>query len=91
VRNAGVAVNLRFGGITEGPYRPIVRNIDVTQLTCLRSTNALTLSGLPDSLVANVALSDSSFGNVSGAGVVQSNATGLRLANVTINGTIVDN
>jgi polygalacturonase len=89
VRNAGVAVNLRINGIDDGIYLPVVRNLDIGELTCMRANNALTVTGLSDSPVANVALRDSTFTNVAGAGVIQSNATGLRLNNVSIDGNLV--
>ncbi len=89
VRNAAVAVNLRINGIDDGNYRPVVRNLDIAEFTCLRASNALSLTGLGNSPVSGVSLSDSSFTNVSGKGVIQTNATGLRLTNVTINGTVV--
>ena len=89
-RNAALAVNLRFSGITDGSYLPVVRAINVTEMTCLGSTNALVLNGLAESPVSDVSVSNSSFSNVSGAGVVQSHATGLRLSNVRVNGAVLN-
>ena len=89
-RNAPLGVNLRFGGITDGSYLPVVRGLDITEMTCPRSTNVLVLNGLAEAPVSDVSVSNSSFSNVSGPAVVQNHVTGLRLSNVRVNGAVLN-
>ena len=63
--------------------------LDVSGMTCGRSKNALKFLGFPDEKIQNVRVSNSTFTNVSGTGVVKTDVTGLQLTNVRINGVLV--
>ena len=88
VRNGAITVNLKTYGLVDGPYHPVVRDVEVTGMSCGRSRNALKLIGLPESKIADLRVADSTFANVSGTGVARSDVTGLQLSNVRINGVL---
>jgi polygalacturonase len=89
VRNEAVMVTYKIYNMTDGPYRPVFRDIDISGMTCGRSKNALKLIGFPDEKIEDVRVSDSAFSNVSGTGVVRADVTGLQLTNVRVNGRLV--
>ena len=89
VRLEGMTITYKVYDILDGPYRPIFRDINVSGMTCGRSKNALKFLGFPDEKIQNVRVSDSTFTNVSGTGVIKANVTGLQLTNVRINGVLV--
>ena len=89
VRLEGMTITYKIYDIVDGPYRPIFRDINVSGMTCGSSKNALKLLGFPDEKIQNVRVSDSTFANVSGTGVIRSDVTGLQLTNVRVNGSLV--
>lgn len=68
-----------------GPERPVVRNIDIRDVTCKKAKYALNVRGFPNAPVRNVRLENCQFENVAQPNVVE-NVEGLALAGVTING-----
>ena len=86
VRYRAAHITSRVYNLTTGPYRPIFRSVYISNMTCTNSVNALRFEGLPDTPIQSVRVAESTFTNVSGAGVVRSNVSGLTLANVRVNG-----
>jgi polygalacturonase len=68
-----------------GPERPVVRNIDIRDVTCKRAKYALNVRGFPNAPIHNVHLEHCRFENVAKPDVVE-NVQGLELADVTVNG-----
>jgi polygalacturonase len=68
-----------------GPERPVVRNIEIANVTSKKSRCALELRGLAASPIRDVRLADCNFENTAQANVLQ-NVTGLGCVNVKING-----
>jgi len=76
----------------EGPngnYSPIVRNVDVRNVTASRSNYALYLRGFPTNFITDVRLYNCHFSDVIRGNVIE-NVDGLGLFNVTVNGEIID-
>jgi polygalacturonase len=72
-----------------GPERPVVRNIDIRNVTCKKAKYALNVRGFPNAPVRNVRLANCTFEHVAKPNVVQ-NVEGLALAEVTMNGKRMD-
>jgi polygalacturonase len=89
VRNGAITINLKIYNIVDGLYHPAVRDVEVTEMICNKSRNALKLIGLPESKISDIRVADSSFSNVSGTGIARSDVTGLQVSNVKINGTSI--
>lgn len=68
-----------------GPEKPVVRNIEIANVTSKKSRCALELRGLAASPIRDVRLADCNFENTAQANVLQ-NVTGLGCVNVKING-----
>ncbi|ETK37515.1 glycosyl hydrolase family 28 protein [Microbispora sp. ATCC PTA-5024] len=84
-----VDMNYSLTGPGYGPVAdPVVRNITVEGLTVDDSPFAIKLSGSSVSHIANVTISNSTFTSIGTAAPQISNADGVVLSNVRINGTL---
>jgi hypothetical protein len=68
-----------------GPFRPVVRNIDIAHVTCDKSKHAIFMRGYPAVPISGVKISDCSFKQVAQDTVFQ-NVKSVSLNNVTVNG-----
>ena len=68
-----------------GPFKPEVRNIEIRDVTCGRSPDALNLRGYANSPIRNVHVINCNFSNVAKSNVIE-HVEGLQLENVLING-----
>jgi len=68
-----------------GPERPVVRNIDIRDVTCRKAKYALNVRGLPNAHVRDIRFDHCTFQNVASPNVVE-NADRLAFANVMVNG-----
>jgi polygalacturonase len=73
----------------KGPERPLVRNIDIRNVTCKKTKYALYVRGFPNAPVRDIRLDRCNFENVASPNVVE-NVEGLKLTGVTINGKRFD-
>ncbi|PWU04338.1 MAG: glycoside hydrolase [Terriglobia bacterium] len=73
----------------QGPERPVVRNIDIRNVTCKQAKYALNVRGFPNAPVRNLRLENCNFERVTQPNVVE-NVEGLKLAEVRINGKRFD-
>ncbi|KAG4071818.1 hypothetical protein HA402_005979 [Bradysia odoriphaga] len=76
----------------EGPngnYPPVVRNIDVRNVTAFKSNYALYLRGFPTDQITNVRLYDCHFDGVVRGSVIE-HVEDLGLFNVTVNGDVIE-
>jgi polygalacturonase len=85
VAEAVVTVNLFYEEGDSGKFPPIVREIDVRNVTSGKSQYALLLRGYAHTPVRDIRVVDCTFDNVAKDDVIEG-VTGLSLANVRING-----
>lgn len=68
-----------------GPYPPVMRNIDIGEVTCEKTGDALSLRGYADDPILNVKISHCKFNGAAKPNVIE-NVKGLTIDDVTING-----
>jgi len=69
----------------KGPERPVVRNIEIRNVTCQKAKYAVYVRGFPNAPVRDIRLDHCDFRNVASANVLE-NVEGLSLAGVMVNG-----
>jgi polygalacturonase len=89
VATAGLAIDFNYEEGANGPFTPIVRNVDVRSLNLSKAKYALYLRGFKNAPIQDVRISDSNFENVASPNVIE-NVQSLSLSNVRINGKLVD-
>jgi polygalacturonase len=92
VKQAVLAIDFNYPDIEKGEYKPVVRNINLENVTSRKSKNALFLQGFEDAPITDVTLKDCTLDNVKETDVI-SNVKNLVMKNVKINGklTSIDN
>jgi polygalacturonase len=88
VAGAVVDVDFRYEEGGGGPYNPLVRDIEIRDVTCRKSQRVLSLSGYPSAPIQNVSLVDCAFDNVQKPNSIE-NVKGLSMSGVRINGKIL--
>jgi polygalacturonase len=88
VSDAVVRVNFLYEEGDAGNFKPIVRDVEIRNVTCERSERALYLRGYADSPITNVRLVDCRFENVADESTIE-HVQGLVLDRVFINGELV--
>lgn len=85
VKHAAITIDFNYeeGGL--GKFKPVCRNVTVTNVKSEKSKYAVDLQGLPNAPVENVTLTDCQFNGVEQGSVVK-NVDGLKLHNVRVNG-----
>lgn len=68
-----------------GTERPVVRNIEIRNVTCKKAKYALHVRGFPNAPVRNLRLANCNFDHVANPNVVE-NVEGLTLSEVIVNG-----
>ena len=68
-----------------GPFNPVVRNVEIRNVTCGRCTDALNLRGYANSPIRDVRVIDCRFDHAQKPNVIE-HVEGLQLRNVLING-----
>jgi polygalacturonase len=87
VAEAIVSVNFYYEEGANGPYKPVVRHVGVSNVSSKKSQYALYLRGFADDPIEDVRLEDCTFDNVEKPNVVE-NVQGLTFKNVRINGKL---
>jgi polygalacturonase len=85
VSDAGVRVNFYYGEGDIADFTPIVRNIEVRNMTCQHTKYALRLEGYERSKISDIRLINCSFNNASSDNIL-SNIQNIGLNNTSING-----
>jgi len=85
VSGAVLQIDCLYEEGANGPERPVVRNIDLRDITCKKSRYALQLRGLAASPIREVHVADCVFDDVAEPSVIE-NVSGLHCENVKING-----
>ena len=85
VSDAILQVDFYYQEGTKGPEHPVVRNIDIRDVTSKKSKYALQLRGFPDAQMDNIRLERCTFDNVANSDIVE-NVKRLALQDVKVNG-----
>jgi polygalacturonase len=85
VKQAVLAIDFNYPDIEKGEYKPIVRNINLENVTSRKSKNAVFLQGFEDAPITDVTLRNCTFDGVTGTDVI-SNVKNMVVENVKING-----
>jgi polygalacturonase len=87
VKEAVLLIDFFYGDIEKGNFKPIVRNINLENVTSRKSQYALFLRGFDDAPITDVRLKNCTLDNVRKPDVL-SNVKNLVLENVLINGKL---
>jgi polygalacturonase len=90
VSNAVIQIDCLYEEGANGPEQPIIRGIDVRNVSCKKSRYALQLRGLASSPIRDIRVADCDFENTAEPNVIE-NVTGLQCTNVKINGKAFEN
>ena len=85
VAEAVVTINFFYEEGHGGPHMPVVRNVDVRNVTSRKSQHALLLRGFKAAPIAGVRLEDCTFDGVEKPDVLE-NVEEVELKNVRVNG-----
>ncbi len=85
VAGAAIEVDFNYEEGANGPYKPVVRDVDVSGLRVRKCAMALSLRGYPNSPISGVHLHDCTFEEVAKPNLIE-NVEGLTMDAVTING-----
>ncbi len=88
VADAVIHADLFYEEGDAGQFKPLVRDIEVRNLTCRKSKYALFLRGYADAPIRGVRLQQCTFDNVAKSNIVE-NVKDLALIDVKINGKVV--
>jgi hypothetical protein len=84
-----IEMNYEVKNGEKGGHNPIVRNINLDKITCLKSRYGIFIDGLNrDDQVSGISLSNCNFQQVSD-GNIMTGVKGVTLKNVTINGKVL--
>ncbi len=85
VANAVLQIDFLYEEGENGPERPVVRDINLRNVSCDRSQYALQLRGFASAPIRDVQIEDCAFQHVARPDVLE-HVLGLSLKNVTVNG-----
>jgi polygalacturonase len=85
VAGPAIEVDFFYEEGQKGPYTPVVRDVEVVNLTCKKSQTAWTLRGFANAPIHDVRLRNCTFENAARPSVAE-NIEGLVLDDVTVNG-----
>lgn len=88
VAGPAIEVDLMYEEGPNGPFKPIVRDVQVTNLKVRKCRSAISIRGYKDSPVSDIGLRDCIFEQAAQPNVLE-NVEGLKLERVTINGKAV--
>jgi len=85
IAHAVLQIDFNYEEGRNGPEHPVVRNIDIRDVTCKRAERALDVRGFPDAKIRNVRLERCTIETAAKPNVVE-NVEGLALTDVLVNG-----
>ena len=80
-----IQIDFYYEEAEKGPYKPVVRNINIADVTCDKSGDALSLRGFASSPIRDVHVTRCTFNNAANPNVIE-HVEGLDMRDVTING-----
>lgn len=89
IAHAVLQIDFNYEEGPKGPERPVVRNIDIRDVTCRKAEYGLNIRGFPNAKIRNVHMEHCTFEKVAKPNIVE-NVEGLSLAGVMMNGKKVD-
>lgn len=89
VSRSVIEMDFNYEEGAKGEYTPIVRNFVVENLTAQDCNKAVDLQGLDKAPLYDIVLKNCDFGKVTNANIIK-NVNNLKLANVKMNGKVVD-
>jgi polygalacturonase len=89
IAHAVLQIDFNYEEGRKGPEHPVVRNIDIRDVTCKKAERALDVQGFPDAKIRNIRLERCRIESAAKPNVVE-NVEGLALADVTVNGKRID-
>ena len=89
IAHAVLQIDFNYEEGPKGPERPVVRNIDIRNVTCRKAERVLNVRGFANAKIRNLHLEDCKVETVAKPNVVE-NVEGLVLADVTANGKKMD-
>ena len=87
VKEAVLLIDFFYPDVEKGDFKPVVRNINMENVTSRKSKYALFLRGFEDAPIIDVRLKNCTLDNVANPDVI-SNVKNLVLENVKINGKL---
>lgn len=84
---AVVAADFFYEEGRNGAYKPVLRDVEVRNVTSRKSKHAFLLRGFAESPIANIRVTDCRFDGVEAPDILEG-VRDLKLTNVTINGTV---
>ena len=85
VAEAAIEVDFYYEEGPGGPFNPIVKDVDVADVSCARSKYAIYMRGYPNDPISGVSISNSSFQNAS-EGTFFQDVNRVEFKNVVVNG-----
>ena len=85
VATAAIEVDFAYEEGAQGPFTPVVRDVEVLNLEVKKCANAWSLRGFKNAPISNIRLKNCTFENAARPAVTE-NVQGLTLENVTVNG-----
>jgi len=85
VARAALTIDFYYEEADRGPFTPVVRNVELREVTTAKADSVLYLRGFPNAPVRDVSLVDCDFEGVAGPSRVE-HVDGLSLRNVRVNG-----
>jgi polygalacturonase len=89
VKHAVLQIDFNYQEGSHGPERPVVRNIDIRDVTCKKAERALDVQGFPNAKIRDLRLERCVVEAAAKPNVVE-NVEGLTLTGVSVNGKRVD-
>jgi hypothetical protein len=89
VAHAMLQIDFNYQEGSQGPEHPVVRNIDIRDVTCKKAERALDVRGFPDARIRDLRLERCVVEVADKPNVVE-NVEGLALSDVTVNGKRLD-
>ncbi len=88
IAHAVLQIDFNYEEGRNGPEHPVVRNIDIRDVTCKKAERALDVRGFPDAKIRNVRLERCTIETAAQPDIVE-NVEGLTLADVVVNGKTI--
>jgi polygalacturonase len=88
VTGAAIDVDFYYEEGAKGPFTPVVRDVEVVNLSVKKCANAWSLRGFKNAPITNIRLKNCTFENAAKAAVSE-NVERMTLDNVTVNGKVV--
>lgn len=83
VSDSILTIDLVYGRVTQGAFKPVVRNVLLENVTSKKSPRVLSVVGIPTSTIENIRLVNCTFKGVEGADIL-TNSGDVSYTNVTV-------